>query len=373
MRRKRDSRRSGFLNLIKSRSRSERPPTVLMTEELSSPKGAMRSPPVDTTRKEIKAAEHNGAPDRTEEIKTPEPLEEGPAEEAGRAERSDSRGSPQGGRRYVQVMGSGLLAEMKAKQERRAACAQKKLGNDVISQDPSSPVSCNTERLEGGATVPKLQPGLPEARFGSGTPEKNAKAEPRVDGGCRSRSSSSMPTSPKPLLQSPKPSPSARPSIPQKPRTASRPEDTPDSPSGPSSPKVALLPPILKKSPRTRSVTARTAHSPVLGASPRKPQGEAGARPRSIKNRSNGPRAKMVTKGANAVTLEKRQKKSLFLCNGAHPKPLHAGRSPQLSERSQGQYLFSLLLVLSSFSPFFFLIYIYFQIFGLPPFLAFDF
>nr|AAR96060.1 CARMIL [Mus musculus] len=246
---KRDSRRSGFLNLIKSRSRSERPPTVLMTEELSSPKGAMRSPPVDTTRKEIKAAEHNGAPDRTEEIKTPEPLEEGPAEEAGRAERSDSRGSPQGGRRYVQVMGSGLLAEMKAKQERRAACAQKKLGNDVISQDPSSPVSCNTERLEGGATVPKLQPGLPEARFGSGTPEKNAKAEPRVDGGCRSRSSSSMPTSPKPLLQSPKPSPSARPSIPQKPRTASRPEDTPDSPSGPSSPKVALLPPILKKVP----------------------------------------------------------------------------------------------------------------------------
>lgn len=95
--------------------------------------------------------------------------------------------------------------------------------------------------------MPKLQPGLPEARFGSGTPEKNAKAEPRVDGGCRSRSSSSMPTSPKPLLQSPKPSPSARPSIPQKPRTASRPEDTPDSPSGPSSPKVALLPPILKK------------------------------------------------------------------------------------------------------------------------------
>ncbi|XP_028632171.1 F-actin-uncapping protein LRRC16A [Grammomys surdaster] len=244
---KRDSRRSGFLNLIKSRSRSERPPTVLMTEELSSPKGAIRSPPVDTTRKEIKAAEHNGAPERTEEMKTPEPLEEGPAEEAGRAERSDSRGSPQGGRRYVQVMGSGLLAEMKAKQERRAASAQKKLGNDVLSQDPSSPVLSSTERLDSGVTVPKLQPGLPEARFGLGIPEKNAKVEPRADGGCRSRSSSSMPTSPKPLLQSPKPSPSARPSIPQKPRTASRPEDTPDSPSGPSSPKVALLPPILKK------------------------------------------------------------------------------------------------------------------------------
>ncbi|XP_049998208.1 F-actin-uncapping protein LRRC16A isoform X1 [Alexandromys fortis] len=122
---KRDSRRSGFLNLIKSRSRSERPPTVLMPEELSSPKGAIRSPPVDTARKDIKAAEHNGAAERTEETKTPEPLEEGLAEEAGRTERSDSRGSPQAGRRYVQMMGSGLLAEMKAKQERRAASAQK--------------------------------------------------------------------------------------------------------------------------------------------------------------------------------------------------------------------------------------------------------
>lgn len=69
----------------------------------------------------------------------------------------------------------------------------------------------------------KLYPGLPEARFGLGTPEKNAKAEPKVDGGCRARSSSSIPTSPKPLLQSPKPSPGPRPSIPQKPRTASRP------------------------------------------------------------------------------------------------------------------------------------------------------
>ncbi|XP_052584964.1 F-actin-uncapping protein LRRC16A isoform X6 [Peromyscus californicus insignis] len=240
---KRDSRRSGFLNLIKSRSRSERPPTVLMPEELSSPKGAIRSPPVDTARKDIKAAEHNGAAERTEEVKTPDPLEEGPAEESGRVERSDSRGSPQGGRRYVQVMGSGLLAEMKAKQERRAACAQKKLVNDIISQDSSSPVLSSTERSDGGGT------GLPEARFGLGTPEKNAKAEPRVDGSCRSRSSSSVPTSPKPPLQTPKPSPGARPSIPQKPRTASRPEDTPDSPSGPSSPKVALLPPTLKKAP----------------------------------------------------------------------------------------------------------------------------
>ncbi|KAK7803290.1 hypothetical protein U0070_011471 [Myodes glareolus] len=110
--------------------------------------------------------------------------------------------------------------------------------------------------------MPKLYPGLPEARFGLGTPEKNAKAEPKVDGGCRARSSSSIPTSPKPLLQSPKPSPGPRPSIPQKPRTASRPEDTPDSPSGPSSPKVALLPPILKKVPSDKERDGQNSPQP---------------------------------------------------------------------------------------------------------------
>lgn len=122
---KRDSRRSGFLSLIKSRSKSERPPTVLMTEEPSSPKGAVRSPALDTPRREARVAEPSGHAERTEEAKTPDSLEESPGEE-GRLERSDSRSSPQGGRRYgVQVMGSGLLAEMKAKQEKRAACAQK--------------------------------------------------------------------------------------------------------------------------------------------------------------------------------------------------------------------------------------------------------
>ncbi|XP_008570092.1 PREDICTED: leucine-rich repeat-containing protein 16A [Galeopterus variegatus] len=248
---KRDSRKSGgFLNLIKSRSKSERPPTVWMTEEPSSPKGAARSPALDTPRKDTKAAEHNGNSERTEEIKTPDSLEESQGEETGRVDQSDSKSSPQGGRRYgVQMMGSGLLAEMKAKQEKRAASVQKKFGNDSISQDSSSPASSSTERLDGSGAVPKLHPGLPENRFSLGTPEKNAKAEPKVDVGSRSRSSSGTPTSPKPLLQSPKPSLAARPTIPQKPRTASRPEDIPDSPSGPSSPKVALLPPALKKVP----------------------------------------------------------------------------------------------------------------------------
>ncbi|XP_016866504.1 F-actin-uncapping protein LRRC16A isoform X12 [Homo sapiens] len=258
---KRDSRKSsGFLNLIKSRSKSERPPTILMTEEPSSPKGAVRSPPVDCPRKDTKAAEHNGNSERIEEIKTPDSFEESQGEEIGKVERSDSKSSPQAGRRYgVQVMGSGLLAEMKAKQEKRAACAQKKLGNDAVSQDSSSPALSGVERSDGGGAVPKLHPGLPENRFGLGTPEKNTKAEPKAEAGSRSRSSSSTPTSPKPLLQSPKPSLAARPVIPQKPRTASRPDDIPDSPS---SPKVALLPPVLKKVPSDKERDGQSSPQP---------------------------------------------------------------------------------------------------------------
>nr|XP_044988198.1 F-actin-uncapping protein LRRC16A isoform X3 [Jaculus jaculus] len=239
---KRDSRKSGFLNLIKSRSRAERPPTALMTEEPSSPKGAFGSPAAGTPRRAIQPAEHNGAADRPEEIKTPEPPEEGPGDEAGRPERS-----PQGGRRYMQMMGSGLLAEMRAKQERRAACAHKKLGHDIASQDSASMPSSSTERLDG------------ENRLALGSPEKN----PKVDVGYRPRSSSSTPTSPKPLLQSPKPTLAARPCIPQKPRTASRPEDAPDSPSGPSSPKVALLPPALRKLPADKERNGQSSPQPA--------------------------------------------------------------------------------------------------------------
>lgn len=74
----------------------------------------------------MKPTEHNGNSERIEDLKTPDSLEESQGEDMGKVERNDSKGSPQGGRRYgVQVMGSGLLAEMKAKQERRAACAHK--------------------------------------------------------------------------------------------------------------------------------------------------------------------------------------------------------------------------------------------------------
>ncbi|CAM4524649.1 unnamed protein product [Caretta caretta] len=269
-RKKRDSRKSGFLNLIKSRSKSERPQTVLVAEEPSSPKGAVKSPAVDTTRKELKSAEQNGGTEQTEELKTPDSLEEIQPEDAARAERGDNKGSPQGGRRYgVQVMGSGLLAEMKAKQERRAASSQKRLGNEVASRD-SHDTTVSSERLDGSGTVPKLHQTLPENRFAlskgdsvMASLEKNPKTEPKAEAGARARCSSNTPTSPKPPVQS-KPSPTGRPTVPQKPRSASRNEDIPESPSGPGSPKVPLLPPVLKKVPSEKEKDGQSSPQPAI-------------------------------------------------------------------------------------------------------------
>ncbi|KAM9165031.1 F-actin-uncapping protein LRRC16A isoform 1-T1 [Pangshura tecta] len=269
-RKKRDSRKSGFLNLIKSRSKSERPQTVLVAEEPSSPKGAVKSPAVDTTKKELKSAEQNGSTERAEELKTPDSLEEIQPEDAARVERGDNKGSPQGGRRYgVQVMGSGLLAEMKAKQERRAASSQKRLGNEVAPRD-SHDSTMSSERLDGGGTVPKLHQTLPETRFASSkgdsvmaSLEKNPKPEPKAEAGTRARCSSNTPTSPKPPVQS-KPSPTGRPTVPQKPRSASRNEDIPESPSGPGSPKIALLPPVLKKVPSEKEKDGQSSPQPAI-------------------------------------------------------------------------------------------------------------
>uniref|UniRef100_A0A803VBN4 Capping protein regulator and myosin 1 linker 1 n=1 Tax=Ficedula albicollis TaxID=59894 RepID=A0A803VBN4_FICAL len=266
---KRDSRKSGFLNLIKSRgSKSERPQTVSVAEEPSSPKVAAKSPALDTSKKEAKPAEQNGGAERSEELKTPDSLEEGQTDDVAKAERGDSKGSPQGGRRYgVQVMGSGLLAEMKAKQEKRAASAQKKLGNDTTPRE-SFDSTMSSERLDGSGTVPKQQQTLPDSRFASNkgdsisaSSEKNSKAEPKSEAGAKARSSSNTPTSPKPPLQSTKPSLAGRPTVPQKPRSASRTEDTPESPSGPSSPKVALLPPVLKKVPSDKEKDGQSSPS----------------------------------------------------------------------------------------------------------------
>ncbi|XP_077126118.1 F-actin-uncapping protein LRRC16A isoform X2 [Ranitomeya variabilis] len=250
---KRESRKSGFLNLIKSRSKSERPQTVIVTEEPLSPKPSVKSPAPDTSKKD-RGTDGNGAvsssasagssgpsssTERSEELKTPDSLEENlQLDDIGK---SDSKSSPQSGRRYgVQVMGSGLLAEMKAKQERRAA--NKKLGSDVGTKD-----LLDVEKADGSGSgaVPKFSRGDST----SSCPEKNVKCEVKSEGSVRSKSSSSTPTSPKPPLQSTKPTLTARPSVPQKPRSGSRTEDIPESPSGPCSPKTPILPSVMKRAP----------------------------------------------------------------------------------------------------------------------------
>ncbi|KAI1894200.1 hypothetical protein AGOR_G00113380 [Albula goreensis] len=140
-------------------------------------------------------------------------------------------GSPQSGRRYgVQVMGSGLLAEMKAKQEKRAAGAHK-----VPDSSPSP------DRPEGGGAV-KGPPtpaesraaGVAKAEGATGSPEKT----PRT-----------LPAGPKPPIQGTKPPLAARPAIPQKPRTSSSRsvDEGSDSPGGNVSPKTPVLPHPMKR------------------------------------------------------------------------------------------------------------------------------
>ncbi|KAM8966287.1 F-actin-uncapping protein LRRC16A isoform 2-T2 [Pelodytes ibericus] len=276
---RRDSRKSGFLSLIKSRSKSERPQTVLVTEEPLSPKASVKIPAPEVAKKE-KVIENNGAvststsagssTERLEEVKTPDSLEENlQTEEGAKAERSDSKSSPQSGRRLgVQVMGSGLLAEMKAKQERRAA--NKKFGNDAGSKDPSD--SSVTDKTDGSGAVPKFQSVNTESRFpltrgeSNSSPEKNTKCELKSEASVRSKSSSSTPTSPKPPLQSSKPSLTPRPTVPQKPRTSSRTEDLPESPSGICSPKTALIPSMMKRTPSEKEKDGQS--SPLPAAKP---------------------------------------------------------------------------------------------------------
>ncbi|XP_030067980.1 F-actin-uncapping protein LRRC16A isoform X3 [Microcaecilia unicolor] len=283
---RRESRKSGFLNLIKSRSKSERPQTVV-TEEPPSPKASVKSPAPDSAKKELKTVDHGGGSclvaggdsvsatgpgnsssnatttEKSEELKTPDSMEENLQQE-------DSKSSPQTGRKYgVQVMGSGLLAEMKAKQERRAASAQKKLGNDVGSRDAFDQ-SAALERSNGSGAVSKHHQTTTESHFPlnkidstTSSPEKNAKSEQKADVCTRSRSSSYTPTSPKPPLQSAKPSLPGRPAVPQKPRTSSRNEDMPDSPSASGSPKVALLPPLLKRVPSDKERDGQSSPQPA--------------------------------------------------------------------------------------------------------------
>ncbi|KAM3873708.1 F-actin-uncapping protein LRRC16A-like [Diretmus argenteus] len=272
-------KKGGFLNLIKSRSsksdkadksdksdKSEKSqgapassgtssasvtstPAPTIPEEPSSPKLAVKSPAPETKSRDASSrsqpTDYSSSSDRSEELRTPDSMDEP-------WEGSDGRGSPQGGRRYpgVQVMGTGLLAEMKAKQERRA-------------NKSSSP-----DRPDSNAATAKAQPIPPENRSPSGSvnkadpatsgsPEKTpprGEAKPETASRLRAASSSPSPggpSSPKPPVpQGAKPALAARPTIAQKPRTASNRslDESPDSPSGGAvSPKAAVLPPTLKR------------------------------------------------------------------------------------------------------------------------------
>uniref|UniRef100_A0AAY4EEQ1 CARMIL C-terminal domain-containing protein n=1 Tax=Denticeps clupeoides TaxID=299321 RepID=A0AAY4EEQ1_9TELE len=217
---KRDTRKGGFLNLIKSRSsKSEKSqasapapsPAALSTEEPSSPKGVTRntaSP--DSKSSRIPAADCSSSSDRSEELKTPDSADSEPLD-----------GSPQTSRRYgVQVIGSGLLAEMKAKQERRAA------GSFKVSNSAEQAAfwlihQCNERLRVKGPGAVKGAEGADKSSQSESKPETPTKP--------RTSSSSLTPSSPKatapgpkPALQGPKPALATRPAIPQKPRSCSR-------------------------------------------------------------------------------------------------------------------------------------------------------
>ncbi|XP_053323071.1 F-actin-uncapping protein LRRC16A [Spea bombifrons] len=266
---RRDSKKSGFLNLIKSRSKSDRPQAVLVTEEPSSPKVSVKAAVPEASKKE-RVSENNGtvststsagsSTERLEEVKTPDSIEENLQPED--STKPESKSSPQSGRRLgVQVMGSGLLAEMRAKQEKRAA--NKKFGNDVSSKDTSDSL-VTTDKVDGSGPVSKESRfPLTKGESTNSSPEKNLKNELKADASVRSKSTSSTPTSPKQPLQSSKPSFSVRPMVPQKPRSSSRTEDMPESPAGPCSPKSALTPSVLKRAPSDKERDGQSSPQPT--------------------------------------------------------------------------------------------------------------
>ncbi|XP_072267686.1 F-actin-uncapping protein LRRC16A isoform X2 [Pyxicephalus adspersus] len=315
---RRESRKSGFLNLIKSRSKSERPQTVVVTEEPLSPRPSVKSPAPDSSRKE-KVTDTNGAvsssasaassgpsssTERSEELKTPDSIEEIlQIDDGAKTERTDSKSSPQSGRRYgVQMMGSGLLAEMKAKQEKRAA--NKKLGSDTSKN------TLDVEKPEGSGTGSKFS--VTRGDSTNSSPEKSAKTEVKPEASVRSKSSSSTPTSPKPPLQSSKPSLTVRPTVPQKPRSSSR-TDVPDSPSGPCSPKTTVLSSALKRcpsekdrdgqsslQPSPRPVTEEARPVNASDSSPKKNHGQIAAEGQERKSRSSSKESHHQSKSSDS-------------------------------------------------------------------------
>ncbi|KAL4616960.1 F-actin-uncapping protein LRRC16A isoform X2 [Arapaima gigas] len=264
---KREPRKGGFLNLIKSRSsKSDKnqaafiataasvtttpttaapttaapvtsAPKTVGTEQPPSPKNHVKSPaPEPPKSKEAKAlpADCSSSSDRSDELKTPDSMDE--------HSEGDNKGSPQGGRRYgVQVMGSGLLAEIKAKQEKRAAGAQK------TPESSSSPDNSEGNGPAKGNSLSSVSrtPSAAKIEGVVSPPEKSPRSEGKPETAPRPRcgSANRPPASPKPLLQGPKPILAARPAVPLKPRTGSTrsTDEGIDTPGGNPSPKGPLV------------------------------------------------------------------------------------------------------------------------------------
>ncbi|CAL9705468.1 unnamed protein product [Knipowitschia caucasica] len=247
-------KKGGFLNLIKRSSKdkpdksekSEKnhtPPISTTTssssipEEPSSPKVALKSPAHEPKSRDSRSqpADYSSSSDRSEDLRTPDSMDEP-------WEASDGRGSPQGGKRHpgVQMVGTGLLAEMKAKHERR--CHK--------SSSPDRPES-NTSAKPQPPTPENRSPSSPISKpdFSAST-EKNPSEKPETAPRLRAASSSG-PVSPKPQVPAgAKPALAARPTIPQKPRTTSTSksiDEISDSSSN-ASPKTNSRPSTLKKS-----------------------------------------------------------------------------------------------------------------------------
>ncbi|XP_017265497.1 F-actin-uncapping protein LRRC16A isoform X2 [Kryptolebias marmoratus] len=272
--------KGGFLNLIKRSSKSDKSdksdkleksqaapasggassvasaPGPNIPEEPSSPKGNVKSPAPESKSRDAsirsQPTDYSSSSDRSEELRTPDSMDEP-------WDGSDGRGSPQGGKRYpgVQMMGSGLLAEMKAKQERRAYKSSSPDRPD--SNATAKPQSTNTEGRcpSGSATKADAAPLEKTSARGEAKPEPAARL--------RAMSSSGSPAgavSPKPPVpHGAKPALAARPSIPQKPRTSSSrsTDESSDVPSaGRATPKV--LPSTLKRalSDRDKKATNKT-------------------------------------------------------------------------------------------------------------------
>ncbi|KAK7887213.1 hypothetical protein WMY93_026834 [Mugilogobius chulae] len=243
-------KKGGFLNLIKRSSKdkpekldkSEKNPPILLPP-LHLPPASQRSLLLQRDASgRSQPADYSSSSDRSEDLRTPDSMDEP-------WEGSDGRGSPQGGKRHpgVQMIGTGLLAEMKAKHERRVH----------KSSSPDRPES-NTTTKPQPPTPENKSPSSPMNKpdFSTNSSEKTlAHGENKPETAPRVRAASSSgppggPASPKPQVPSgTKPVLAARPTIPQKPRTTSTSKSIDESPDSPSSasPKNNSRPPTLKK------------------------------------------------------------------------------------------------------------------------------